>query len=1179
MKILRLALNAFGPFTDAALDLSEGREGLHLIYGPNEAGKSSSLRAIRHVFFGIPGQTPDNFLHAYKVMRLGASVRNGDGSVLEFIRRKGTRNTLLALDGEAPLDDSALDPYLAGLNEERFASLFAIDHDELVKGGRGLVQGEGHLGQALFATGSGLSGLLDVQRKLLEEMEALFKPGGSKPAINAGLSRLSEAVKTLKDAALPSTEWVTHKEAYENALKDLSAVNVDLERHSAERHRLVRLQEALPLLAERGSCRAGLETLIAVVALPEGFTEKRIKANADLDTALAAEKAGREAIEAIDGQVEALVVPEELLAEAEAIEQVREGLAGYRKGQADLPRLRGEAQQFEAEARATLLELRPDLTLDDSEALRLPTKQKRAIEKLGQNKAGLDAHHRRASEEIEETAAKIEEIESAIPRLEPSRNADELRAALARVRDQGDLDTLRADARKKRDQLEKQADRELKKLPLWLGTLDDLDVLPIAAVETIDRFKADWRAIDARLESLRADRESEQRKQSEAELAIEQLRLGGEVPTDDDLAQARGRRDEGWGLVRRALRGDPPGDPEIRRFAAARDLADAFEQSLVDADEIADRLRREADRVALLAGARLNLRAASDRIEALDTHRGAAEADRDALHDDWSRLWRPLGIDPLPPLEMSGWVVKQQALSARARDIRDQRAAVEVIDERIGTHRDALDQALRRLNEPEARPDEALAALRDRAQAVVDRIEGLGKTRDDLDKQRAQLARDLDAARKRAEEARAKLDAWRADWAKAVEPIGLDADTTPEQAGEVVEQAGLLLDRIKQARDLRARIATFERDAERFEVDLASLIARVAHDLDPLPRDQAARTLSSRLKDGNEQKSQRDKLLARRASDADKARAARETIDANRARLAALVREARCESVEALPEAERLSSARQAMEARLRQLDDQLLRLAGGASIEAFAAEAETIDVDLLPARIDRLSEEIDAIETKKSDLNQALGREEAELKRMDGSGRAAEAAEQAEQLRARIAADVEQYARLRLASAVLREGIERFRQKTQGPVLARAGALFAALTLGAFEDLRVDYNDRDEPVLKGVRPLGALVGVEGMSDGTADQLYLALRLAVLENYLDKHEPVPFIVDDILTRFDNARAVATLQALAELSKRTQVLFFTHHDHLRLLAEQHLAPDTLFVHRLPARPGLVEVNGR
>ena len=88
-----------------------------------------------------------------------------------------------------------------------------------------------------------------------------------------------------------------------------------------------------------------------------------------------------------------------------------------------------------------------------------------------------------------------------------------------------------------------------------------------------------------------------------------------------------------------------------------------------------------------------------------------------------------------------------------------------------------------------------------------------------------------------------------------------------------------------------------------------------------------------------------------------------------------------------------------------------------------------------------------------------------------------------------------------------------------------------------------------------------------GMSDGTADQLYLALRLAGLEHYLEANEPMPFIVDDILIKFDNDRAAAALQALAELSHQTQVIFFTHHRHLVDLAAKNLPGSILIEHGL------------
>ena len=77
------------------------------------------------------------------------------------------------------------------------------------------------------------------------------------------------------------------------------------------------------------------------------------------------------------------------------------------------------------------------------------------------------------------------------------------------------------------------------------------------------------------------------------------------------------------------------------------------------------------------------------------------------------------------------------------------------------------------------------------------------------------------------------------------------------------------------------------------------------------------------------------------------------------------------------------------------------------------------------------------------------------------------------------------------------------------------------------------------------------------MSTGTADQLYLALRIASVADYLDRAPPLPFIADDLFINFDDERAAAGLQVLRQLAEKTQVLFFTHHQHL-----VDIASDTL-----------------
>ena len=123
-------------------------------------------------------------------------------------------------------------------------------------------------------------------------------------------------------------------------------------------------------------------------------------------------------------------------------------------------------------------------------------------------------------------------------------------------------------------------------------------------------------------------------------------------------------------------------------------------------------------------------------------------------------------------------------------------------------------------------------------------------------------------------------------------------------------------------------------------------------------------------------------------------------------------------------------------------------------------------------------------------------------------------------------------------------------------------------MTAGSFASIRTEYDEKENPVLVGIRAgKNKIVPVAGMSDGTADQLYLALRLSSLEQYLTNHEPLPFIVDDILLRFDDERSAATLNVLADLSQKTQVIFFTHHPHLVNLAKNNIDSEILKQHVL------------
>jgi uncharacterized protein YhaN len=385
---------------------------------------------------------------------------------------------------------------------------------------------------------------------------------------------------------------------------------------------------------------------------------------------------------------------------------------------------------------------------------------------------------------------------------------------------------------------------------------------------------------------------------------------------------------------------------------------------------------------------------------------------------------------------------------------------------------------------------------------------------------------------------------------------------------QVLAETVDLLARLAEAQELTERIEAIATDAATVRRQVEQLTAEAASDLAGQEAEASAATLIARHQQARIDEQARDKLRQQHERQQAAEKTARATIDKLTARLTAMCQEAGCQRPEELPEAERASEAASRLDESLRALDAQLLGLSAGAGIEALIAEAQGQSADELPANLERLQLQIQECGTERDALQHAIGVEETKLGAMRSGAEAADAAEEVQELLAELETDVPQYVRLRLASAVLREGIERYRRKNEGPVLRRASELFAQLTLGSFERLSADCDERGQQVLKGVRPGGAgTVELAGMSEGTSDQLYLALRLASLESYLEGRAPVPFIVDDVLVSFDDGRASAALGALADLSRRTQVIFFTHHAHLVDLARKGLAADTLFVHEL------------
>src|SRR5262249_18939976 len=160
------------------------------------------------------------------------------GATLSFLRRKGNRRTLLSTEDGSDLDDSLLDKFLSGVTEDRFAATFGIDHDELTRGGRAIVEGEGNLGQLVFGAGSDLGRLRQFQKRLQADGSSLFKREGKNPPLNQAIIELAEARRAVEAVSIRSTEWFEHRSALDEARRHKEEIDRDLSERQRFKSRL-----------------------------------------------------------------------------------------------------------------------------------------------------------------------------------------------------------------------------------------------------------------------------------------------------------------------------------------------------------------------------------------------------------------------------------------------------------------------------------------------------------------------------------------------------------------------------------------------------------------------------------------------------------------------------------------------------------------------------------------------------------------------------------------------------------------------------------------------------------------------------------------------------------------------------------------------------------------------------
>jgi uncharacterized protein YhaN len=1162
MRFRRLDLTRFGAFTGHALDFGPAGDApdLHIIHGPNEAGKSTLRAALSDLLFGIPAQSDFAFLHDYKAMEIGGTLETGGQSVA-WRRLKRRKDDLISGDGQRA-NRALLDAALGGMDRETFELMFSLDSETLKAGGEELYRSRGRLGEALFAATSGLSSISAKLEEVRSEAEAFFKPRGKKQRLSDLKRELEQVDTALKEVAVSAPQYRKLVEAFQTAETAHAQARREAE---ALRKRLKQIERWRGAMRDWAMLRIKRENLAPLRDTPDIPDETATRINELIEQTGRLHRDiehGETELERLTRERDALAPDKTMLGEAERIDRLIRLEDRFNEARDCLPGREADLASERARIAMTLERLGVD-PASDPRALLLSAPLAGKLDTLLRTHEGVTATAQVAKQEAEKARDVLAELEEGLKTLgEPVDAAaiHQLRTAARAARDVENITHLEEAA----NSAVAARDEALTALAPWTGTADALRALTTPGTGLLAHI-ADERAtlIETRDQAER-QRQEQTTRTARLREKMAALKKATGVLSDDELTRKRDARDMAWSAHRQAI--------DEGALSAIAETADAFEAALATDDAARTQRERHGDEAARLRQLAIDAAeaeaAATREADERDAAKEALAALQARVDEIAAMLLLPAGWSPE---QLEDWLDRRKQAIAAQESCADLQARLEAQQ----TTRTELQERLSAaLAETSAGPVNGidLHALLDFAESVAHAAEAREVKREQRLEEYARAKAQCEARERRLDEATAAQADWTARWRELLGQCWLGAEGVARQPDEVRGILALLDDLrggVERAQALEQDISRCRTQKTEFLALCRATCAVTATPLDETDPGKTLATLREGLDIARDQRAKReqtDQEIARLNQNLDRGRRERETIDAELAGL--------CERFGA-PDADALSAAiasareKAAIKRDIAEREETLRAAFDGRPLAEIEQELCGCDADALAADAQALEGEIAAREDRLKHLYYDMKKAEEQVEAVGADEKAAELGERRRLVLLQIEDETRRYLRLMAGVAAAEAALRAYRDKHRSAMMLSAAQRFRRITGGRFSDLQA-RPDKDGETLVAIKADGGSLLVDGMSDGTRDQLYLALRMAGYQEYAATREPLPFIADDIMQSFDDDRARAAFAMLADISRLGQVIYLTHHTHLRDLAHDTL--DRVMIHELPA-PGV------
>jgi uncharacterized protein YhaN len=1143
----KLKLENYGIFTDKELIFPDGN--LVVMYGPNEAGKTTLLHSIRESFFGFKSKL-NPYMFGSEKMASEVNLLMRDGKEINYRRMKVKKIPVFGeiIGSTIELDEEKLLQIFGNINSDIYWNIFGFSLSELAQGEESLKNKE--ITEVLYGSGmGGVTNIDEIKSQIVAEEEIIFKSRSTNPRLNKLIKRIKEKEKEMREYIIVPSNYTSEVREIKNKEKAKNEMEEGLTKAKRRMDHIENLLEAYEPFLNIKNDRLALNKISIPPNLPQDMKSTYNEATKEMNRLGKELKRLWNEIQDLERNRDAISFSQNLIDEKPLLETLFSEMRSIESCHRDIPKIETQSKMLQRDITDGLKGIDSTWDMDFLESFTADITVRNEFDNLIKAYGVLDKNLVRLNDRIMSLDNEIADINSNLKEEGEEKDPtpfEELQESSSEYKSDK-KENLRLS--KDNQALEKNEKSIWKKLAPLVKEGQEIDY-PVPMEKTIKRYEKELEKKKIILDRLKHELESQERQLIDEKEDLSAL-VETKVRVDrKNLSEMRNHRDKGWELIKKEyIKSKKKVSQEDRKEWMGdkhTDLSGAYEEAVKESDLISDQLYANSESVTKKEDLEKRIRKQKKLI--LDTEKRITQIEGEIAditskwNEEWDEEWKDCGFIPHTPMEMKEWVNNQQAL-------------LQILKEKsqINTHMDGLKKNIDRFLE-EARVHFPRITEKNVA-TTMKKVEKEIQEARDSNTRIKQLSKDLRKKQKdfqKREEEKKKLekkaDEWKKEWTTLLKKMQFYTDWDTDTADKVLRTLDNSKQKMKEDKENHFRIRDMENTVDEYLKKVEELVKRLKWKrMDRKNPEKTVKELYSILSEEQE-KAQARKELENKIEDrnAELNRMKKECQENEKTINNLFTRVGVGNDDEFLSLASQVEQAWK-LEAQIEKNTEYLnrLRLKEDISLEVLIDELNDTDFTVIEIEKEELKTKIDEMKEEwEQHLREYIALEQ-DFKKFDGSGKAAEIANEVEFLRAEFDTNMDRYISLVMARRLLEEAVNRFEKEHQPELLNIINGIFEKITDGRYTQIKASL-DKENP-FHVVDSDGNKKTPKQLSTGTREQLYLAIRLGYIEHYGRKVEPLPIIMDDVLVNFDDTRARNTAMALVDIARDKQIIVMTCHE--------------------------------